>query len=191
MGVDPRSLPSIGPLAPGVTFPSTSPLPSPRTARAHLLPSLAPTSSAPHPNLLPSLPLTPKHLAAHWQRQPLDGEPNLRAELSSYGIAQGRLRFADLLADIPAHLARTSVAHLMLDTLEYNCHTTGSDAIWAGVPSLSVAGAQMAARVGSSLLHSSATLSGLANSLRDYEAIAVDLTAAAKGAYSLCPLCHV
>ena len=117
------------------------------------------------------------HTALWLLRQPPEGEPLLRAELASCGIAHARrLHFADLLADIPAHLTRTSRAHLLVDTPEYNCHTTGSDALWAGVPSLTVAGAQMASRVGKSLVQASSVAPGLTRSMREYTSLAVYLT---------------
>ena len=37
-------------------------------------------------------------------------------------------------------LARLALADLFLDTLPYNAHATGSDALWAGVPVLGVRG---------------------------------------------------
>jgi len=40
-----------------------------------------------------------------------------------------------------------------LDTLPYNAHTTASDALWAGLPVLTLKGKSFAARVASSLLY--------------------------------------
>ncbi len=45
------------------------------------------------------------------------------------------------------------LADLFLDTLHYNAHTTASDALWAGLPVLTCAGATFASRVAGSLLH--------------------------------------
>ena len=63
----------------------------------------------------------------------------------------------------------------MLDTPEYNCHTTGSDALWAGVPIVTVSGEQMASRVAGSLLRASGAAAGVVRSLREYHALATTL----------------
>ena len=63
----------------------------------------------------------------------------------------------------------------MLDTLEYNCHTTGSDALWAGVPIVTASGEQMASRVAGSLLRASGGGAGVVRSLREYHALAATL----------------
>ncbi len=51
------------------------------------------------------------------------------------------------------HLARLRCADLALDVLPYGSHTTGSDALWCGVPLLTLTGATFAGRVGTSLVH--------------------------------------
>jgi protein O-GlcNAc transferase len=56
---------------------------------------------------------------------------------------------------VDQHIARQQHADLMLDTSPYNAHTTASDALWLGIPLLTVAGETFAARVSASLLHGS------------------------------------
>ena len=77
---------------------------------------------------------------------------NLRTEAAARGIDAGRLVFAPL---VPAaeHLARLQLADLALDTFPYTSHTTGSDALWAGVPLVTRIGSTFASRVAASLLH--------------------------------------
>ena len=77
---------------------------------------------------------------------------NLRKEATARGIDPSRLIFADRLKQ-PAHLARLALADIALDTFPCNSHTTGSDALWAGVPMVTRSGALFASRVGASLLH--------------------------------------
>jgi predicted O-linked N-acetylglucosamine transferase (SPINDLY family) len=50
------------------------------------------------------------------------------------------------------HLARIRCADLALDTLPVGSHTTGTDALWGGVPMLTCRGETLAGRVGSSLV---------------------------------------
>lgn len=77
---------------------------------------------------------------------------NLRAEAVKRGINLDRLIFARRLP-LDEHLARLKLADLFLDTFNYNAHTTASDACWAGLPVLTLAGKSFAARVASSILH--------------------------------------
>ena len=78
-------------------------------------------------------------------------QANLRAEAARRGVADGRLVFAQLMAQ-EAHMARLGCADLALDTLPIGSHTTGADALWAGVPMLTCRGTTFAGRVGASLL---------------------------------------
>ena len=54
------------------------------------------------------------------------------------------------------HLARIPLADLMLDTFPYGGHTTAADALFMGVPLLTITGRSFASRVGASLLRASA-----------------------------------
>lgn len=76
---------------------------------------------------------------------------NLRREAEARGVSGERLLFAPFVP--PAeHLGRLACADLALDTDPYNSHTTGSDALWAGVPMVTRLGETFASRVGASLL---------------------------------------
>ena len=77
-------------------------------------------------------------------------DANLVRAAEAEGIDPSRLIFAPRLPHAD-HLGRLSLADLMLDTLPYNAHTTASDALWCGVPVLTVAGQSFAARVAASL----------------------------------------
>jgi predicted O-linked N-acetylglucosamine transferase (SPINDLY family) len=76
---------------------------------------------------------------------------NLRMEAAARGLSAQRLLFANRVP-LANHLARHSLAHLFLDTWPCNAHTTASDALWAGLPVLTLRGESFAARVGASLL---------------------------------------
>lgn len=99
---------------------------------------------------------------------------NLRTEAAARGIAPERLVFAPR-APLPDHLARHACADLFLDTLPYNAHTTASDALWAGLPLLTCAGATFAGRVAASLLTHVGLPDLVASSPDDYERRAVAL----------------
>ena len=64
---------------------------------------------------------------------------NLRAQAQAHGIDPDRLVFAPRLRK-PQHLARHALADVFLDTFAYNAHTTMSDALWAGLPAITVTG---------------------------------------------------
>jgi protein O-GlcNAc transferase len=64
---------------------------------------------------------------------------------------------------------------LFLDTLPYNAHTTGSDALWAGLPLLTCRGDTFAGRVGASLLNAVQLPELITTSLDSYEDAAVRL----------------
>lgn len=78
-------------------------------------------------------------------------ENNIIDEFRTHGILPDRIVFASRVM-IDEHLARHEHADLLLDTLIYNAHTTGSDALWYGVPMVTLPGKSFASRVGSSLL---------------------------------------
>jgi predicted O-linked N-acetylglucosamine transferase (SPINDLY family) len=69
----------------------------------------------------------------------------------SHGVARDRLVIAAKLAN-PYHLARYPLADLFLDSFPYGAHTTASDALWMGVPVLTMSGRSFASRVCGSLV---------------------------------------
>jgi protein O-GlcNAc transferase len=96
----------------------------------------------------------------------------LRREAESRGVSGERLVFA-LLAPNDRHLARLTHADLALDCFPYGSHTTGSDALWAGVPLIGLAGDTFAARVSASILAAAGLADLLTTSLDDYHALAL------------------
>jgi len=101
-------------------------------------------------------------------------ESNLRGEAEQRGISSERLIFAPKLP-LADHLARSSQADLFLDTMPYNAHTTGSDALWAGVPLVTCLGSTFASRVAASLLKAIGLDELITNSPEGYEALALKL----------------
>lgn len=78
-------------------------------------------------------------------------QANLQRAATQHGIAPERLIFAPVLPK-PEHLKRLQLADLVLDTDLYNGHTTTTDALWAGIPVVTLQGQQFAARVSASVL---------------------------------------
>jgi predicted O-linked N-acetylglucosamine transferase (SPINDLY family) len=108
----------------------------------------------------------------------LEGTPaamrSLHAHAARRGIASERIVFAPHIA-LAQHLARYRHADLFLDTVPCNAHTTASDALWMGVPVLTVTGETFAGRVATSLLHAVGLPQQCTRSIADYAAHAMRL----------------
>lgn len=102
---------------------------------------------------------------------------NLRKEAEARGIAGDRLVFAQRMPSALDHLARHRAADLFLDTLPFNAHTTACDALWAGLPVLTLLGDSFVERVGASLLSGARLPEMIARSIEEYEALALELAA--------------
>jgi predicted O-linked N-acetylglucosamine transferase (SPINDLY family) len=99
---------------------------------------------------------------------------NLAREAERRGVAASRLIFAPT-AGHASHLARLGLADMALDSLPYNCHTTGSDALWAGVPLITCRGTTFPGRVAASLLAAAGLPELITENIADFEARAVAL----------------
>jgi predicted O-linked N-acetylglucosamine transferase (SPINDLY family) len=77
--------------------------------------------------------------------------------------------------DSSDHLARHQLADLFIDTVPYNAHTTASDALWTGLPVLSLLGDTFAGRVAGSLLNAIGLNELITNTQNEYETLAIDL----------------
>ena len=99
---------------------------------------------------------------------------NLRIEAELRDLDPDRIVFAQRMK-LTDHLARHKVADLFLDTFPYNAHTTASDALWVGLPLLTLQGKSFASRVASSLLQNLELTELIAKSLADYESKAIEL----------------
>ncbi len=100
---------------------------------------------------------------------------NLRREAHARGIDPARLIFAPYAASLEDHLGRLQCADLALDTFPYGSHTTGSDALWAGVPLVAHQGDTFASRVSSGLVSAAGLPELIASSDEEYFALALRL----------------
>ena len=96
---------------------------------------------------------------------------NLLAEANLAGVASSRLVFASRMPSTE-HLARHHLADLFLDTFPCNAHTTASDALWAGLPLLTLMGESFASRVAGSLLNAMGLPELITHSIGEYENLA-------------------
>lgn len=97
---------------------------------------------------------------------------HVSAALQALGIAAERV---DLLGHTPtrqAHLALYAKVDIALDTFPYNGTTTTCEALWMGVPVLSLAGERHAGRVGASLLNAAGLTDWLAATPESFISIA-------------------
>lgn len=101
---------------------------------------------------------------------------NLRKWLQQEGFSDvaERIVFVPRLRNEP-HMNRLCAVDLCLDQLPYGSHTTAADALWAGVPILTLRGNSFAGRVGVSLLTTHDEPSLIADDLVDYEARLTEL----------------
>jgi len=99
---------------------------------------------------------------------------NLKKEAEKQGISADRLVFSERLT-LSEHLARHRQADLFLDTFPCNAHTTASDALWAGLPVLTLMGESFASRVAASLLNAIGLPELITSTQEEYELLAIEL----------------
>jgi predicted O-linked N-acetylglucosamine transferase (SPINDLY family) len=99
---------------------------------------------------------------------------NLQREAQARGVASDRLVFAPYLP-FEKHLARLKLADLFLDGLPYGAHTTASDALWAGLPLITLMGDSFAGRVAASLLSALGLPELVTRTAGEFEALALSL----------------
>jgi len=101
-----------------------------------------------------------------------DVQARLQQAAAQHGIDATRLIFAPFVGT-ETHRGRLPNADLFLDSFPCSGHTTASDALWAGVPVLTLLGENFAARVAASLLHTAGLPELVSTSLDDYTRSAI------------------
>ena len=99
----------------------------------------------------------------------------IRAMFCSQGIDADRLELIGLQPDYASHLALYGEMDIALDTFPYNGATTSCDALWMGVPVITLAGESHVSRVGLSLLTNLRVPELIANNPGQYVALAAAL----------------
>jgi len=104
---------------------------------------------------------------------------NLLSVAEAKGVDPGRIVFAKKLPQ-QEHLARIKNTDLFLDTFPCNAHTTASDALWVGVPVLTLMGRSFASRVAGSLLKAIDVPELITTTPEEYESLALHLATCQK-----------
>ena len=99
---------------------------------------------------------------------------NLYQHAKELGIAEERIIFSDKLAN-NEHLKRQTCADLFLDTFPINAHTTASDALWVGLPIITLSGESMVSRVAGSILKNMGMEKLITTNYKDYKTLALEL----------------
>ena len=99
-------------------------------------------------------------------------QAHIRDAFSDSGIDPARVDFAPFAPTAAEHLGRYAEVDVALDTFPYNGTTTTCEALWMGVPVITLAGERHASRVGASLLQAVGFPAGIAGCADDYVATA-------------------
>ncbi len=99
----------------------------------------------------------------------------LTDRFAACGIESSRLILATRSVTREEHLQRYGTCHIALDTYPYHGTTTTCEALWMGVPVVTLAGASHAARVGISILNNAGLAELVATNSDQYVEIAVAL----------------
>lgn len=105
---------------------------------------------------------------------PSFSEP-LRRRLLEAGIPPSSVLLRGFTPSLAEHLACYQEIDVALDTFPYGGTTTTCEALWMGVPVVSLQGDRHAARVGASLLHAIGCDDWIANDWDSYRRIALNL----------------
>jgi len=105
----------------------------------------------------------------------------LGRRLAAAGLPMGRIDLLGMAPDVPSHLACYARVDVALDPTPYNGTTTTCEALWMGVPVVTLAGDRHIARVGASLIGAVGHPEWVAQSREDYIRIALELARDAAG----------
>ncbi len=100
---------------------------------------------------------------------------NLLAAFASGGILAERIRLREVLDSRRAHLASYNEIDLALDTFPYNGTTTTCEALWMGVPVITLRGRRHASRVSYSILRNCELDELVVDNVDDYVSLATAL----------------
>jgi predicted O-linked N-acetylglucosamine transferase (SPINDLY family) len=103
-------------------------------------------------------------------------QERFRALFAEQGISTERLALLGYIPDDGGHLGAYARIDIALDTFPYNGTTTTCEALWMGVPLVSLSGDRHSARVGASLLAATESTEWVADTEERYLAVARELS---------------
>jgi protein O-GlcNAc transferase len=103
------------------------------------------------------------------------------ARCSRFGLDAGRLELIDRTPDTASHLALYRRVDVALDTFPYHGTTTTCEALWMGVPVVTLHGDRHMSRVGTSILTAVGRTEWIGNSADEYVRIAIGLASDRSG----------
>jgi len=98
----------------------------------------------------------------------------LEEAFEQLGVDSNRLVFSNRVTR-EVYFEQYQFADLFLDTFPYNAGTTASDALWMGLPVLTLAGRSFAGRMAASLLQAVGLPELITHTAEDYESLAIEL----------------
>jgi len=103
-----------------------------------------------------------------------EDEPRVRFEsrLARAGLDRARVELIGRIAGDPANLAAIARADIALDPVPFNGGMSTADALWMGVPVVSLAGPSLVGRIGATMLSRAGLADLVANSTDKYVEIA-------------------
>jgi len=101
-------------------------------------------------------------------------QSNLIRQAEIRGVSGQRIVFGKRIPK-EEYLSRYQACDLFLDTTPYNAGTTASDALWAGVPVITLIGESFPSRVAASLLNAIHLPELITHSREEYESLAISL----------------
>ena len=104
-------------------------------------------------------------------------QERLKSAFGDFGISPERIEMAGFAPSMAGHLAAYHRVDIALDTFPYHGTTTTCEALWMGVPVITLAGNTHASRVGVSLLSNVGLGELIAHSGSDYVGTATSLAA--------------
>jgi len=105
-----------------------------------------------------------------WIRKPNKyAMKNLLEFFEMRDIDLSKIIFADREPTYEKHLSRYRVGDLLLDTFNYNGHTTTIEALWSGLPVITLQGKNFASRVSASILRSIGLEELIAKTIDEYK----------------------
>ena len=104
-----------------------------------------------------------------------EGRARFVDRLTRLGLPVDRFELLDRTPDLASHLATYGRVDVALDTFPYHGTTTTCEALWMGVPVVTLAGDRHMSRVGVSLLSAAGHSEWVANTEDEYQRIAIEL----------------